>query len=153
MIELGGGTIIDAPIENVWEFISNLETLPRWTGVLNVEYNVPVGVGTTIEATYRLLGLHTFKITVTEWEPISRLGMKFRLGAEFHEIVTMEPIEEIKTHLTISLRGEIKGLLRIVGPLISYRARKEFSGRLTQVKHAYEASERSAVHTESPLPN
>jgi uncharacterized protein YndB with AHSA1/START domain len=145
MIELEGGTTIDASIEKFWEFMSNLETLPHWTGVLKVEYKDPVGVGTSVVATYRLLGRRTFKITITEWEPNSRIGMKFRLGAEFHEILTMEPVEGAKTHLTIWIRGEIKGLLRIVGPLISYRARKEFSGRLTQVKRAYEIHERSGI--------
>ena len=144
MIRLEDSTNIDAPVEDVWKYISDLQTMPQWTGVLKVEYKGPADVGTSVVATYKLLGLRTFNITITEWEPNHMLGMRFKLGAEFNEILTVEPVDRTMTHLTISLKGEARGFLRIAGPFISRRAAKEFSGRLVQVKNAFEARQEAS---------
>jgi uncharacterized protein YndB with AHSA1/START domain len=147
MINLEGSTVIDAPVERVWEFMSNLETMPQWTGVLKVDYKAPVGVGTMVVATAPLR--MTFKITVTEWEPNHRFGMRFKLGAEFHEVITFEPVEGSKTGLSISLHGEARGLRRVFGPFFSYQARRDFSGRLDQIARAFEAHSKAEKMNEA----
>ncbi len=139
-------TVINVPVEEVWEFLSDLDTMTQWTkGVSRVEYERPAGVGTTIVATAQLMGRRTISMTITDWEPNQKLGMRGSLmGMRAHEVRLMEPVEKDKTRLTKSVEAEIGGLLRILQPYLSYRMKKDSLIQLEKTKCILEARNNSA---------
>ncbi len=147
MIRLEASTVVDVPAEKVWEFLSDLETRPQWDPeVHKVEYNRPVGVGTTAVATGQFFGRGTVNVTITDWEPNRKLGMQYRLGgSKGNDVFLMEAIDGTKTRLTRSMRAEFGGLLRLLQPLISYRLKKTFPAELDRVGHILETRNKVAI--------
>jgi uncharacterized membrane protein len=72
-------TVIDAPIERVWEALVDIEGQPRWMhDMKSVQMDEPgvVGVGSRGEATVRMYGISvTDPVTITILEPPTRFGI------------------------------------------------------------------------------
>jgi ligand-binding SRPBCC domain-containing protein len=64
-----GSVVIDAPIEQVWEFMSDLQTLPQHNlSLVNVEWEPPLLVGSVATITYQVRGKNrTGTCLVKEW--------------------------------------------------------------------------------------
>ena len=69
---------IDAPVEKVWEILTNPQSWPQWVpGIDGIAKAIPVGEGGTIE--YTSEG-RTGKATITQIEPLKRLEIHTQLG-------------------------------------------------------------------------
>jgi uncharacterized membrane protein len=72
--------VIDAPIERVWEVVSDIEEQPRWMHEMKAVRMLtppPVGVGSRGEADVRVLGIGvTDPVTITEWDPPHRFAVR-----------------------------------------------------------------------------
>ena len=72
--------VIDAPIDRVWEVVSNIEEQPRWMHEMKAVRMLtppPVGVGSRGEADVRVLGIGvTDPVTITEWDPPRRFAVR-----------------------------------------------------------------------------
>ncbi len=147
MIRLEASTVVEVPVEKVWEFLSDLEKRPQWDlEAHKVEYKRPVGVGTIAVVTGQFFGQSTVNVTITDWEPNRKLGMQYRLGgSKGNDVFLMEAVEGTKTRLTRSMRAEFGGLLRLLQPLISYRVKKTFLAELDRVGLISEARNKVAV--------
>ncbi len=147
MLRLEASTVVDVPVEKVWEFLSDLEKRPQWDlEAHKIEYKRPVGVGTTAVITTQFFGRRTISITIADWDPNRKLGMLYRLGGtKGNDDFLMEAVEGTKTRLTRSMRAEFGGLLRLLQPLISYRAKKTFPAELDRVGRILEARNKVAI--------
>jgi len=147
MIRLEASTVVDSPVEKVWEFLSDPETRPQWDPeTQKVEYKRPVGVGTIAVITGQFMGQGTANITITDWEPNRRLGMRIRMGrTSGNEVFSMEAVEGNKTRLTRSMQGEFGGLLRLLQPLIAFRIKKTFPAEVDRIKRAVESRNKVAI--------
>jgi uncharacterized protein YndB with AHSA1/START domain len=86
--------VIDAPIERVWAEIADIEGQPRWMHEMKaVRLTGPgaVGVGTTGEADVRVLGISVSDpVTITEFEPPNRFGIRHEGAFKGHGLITLE---------------------------------------------------------------
>ena len=71
---------IDAPIDQVWEIMTNIEGQPRWMDDLKsvrILTPPPIGIGTRAEGDVRIFGIGVLDpITVTAFEPPHRFGVR-----------------------------------------------------------------------------
>ena len=71
--------VIDAPIQQVWDVLADIEGQPRWMHdmkAVRMDGEGPVGVGSTGEATVRIFGIAvTDPVTITEFEPPTRFAL------------------------------------------------------------------------------
>ncbi len=141
MIRIEASATVNAPIERVWEFMSNFDTLTQWDpGVIEVKWERPIGIGSIVVVTAQLIGRRTANMKITDWEPNRKLGVETRSGgAKANTLITMEPVEGNKTKLTRSTHIEIGGMLKLIQPYISYRAKKDGSAEVDNVKRILEA--------------
>jgi uncharacterized membrane protein len=93
MINLEASVIVNTPVERVWNFMSDLNTMPQWNpGVLEVKWQRPIGVGSIIVVTNQLFGRMTVNVKITDWEPNRKIGMESRSrGVKGYSVTTMEP--------------------------------------------------------------
>jgi len=143
MIRIEASVTVNAPVEKIWNFMADFDTMTQWgPGVLEVKWQRPVGVGSTLLVTAqggRLLGKRTANMRISEWEPTRKIGVESRSGGfKANAVITMEPLEEGKTMLTRSAEVEIEGLLKVIQPYIIYRVKKERAA-LENVKRIMEA--------------
>ena len=86
--------VIDAPIERVWDVVSDIPSQPRWMHEMKEVRLLtppPVGVGTRGEATVRVLGISvTDPVTITEWDPPHRFAVRHEGAFTGHGVITLE---------------------------------------------------------------
>jgi uncharacterized protein YndB with AHSA1/START domain len=140
--------VIDAPVESVWEFLSDPRTIRQWDlRLLDVKWQPPVGVGTTLVLEAQLVGRgrRTANVGITAWEPNRRIGFETRFGGvKANTVIAMNSIDGYRTKLSISSQAEIGGLLKLIQPYISYRVRKDRSAAIDRIKRILETKSKSA---------
>ncbi len=141
MITIEVSTIINAPVERVWEFMSDFGTMPQWhPGVVKVDWQPPLSVGSVATVTVQRLGKRTARYEVKEWQPNRMIRAQVTSGrSKINGGYEMEPIEGGKTKLTISAVIEIKGVLRLLSPILSYMSKKGSSAEMQNIKRILEA--------------
>lgn len=142
VIQVQASTIIDAPPEKVWEYISDLGKIAEWDpDTLKVEWQRPVSVGSVavVTATAKLFGKRVVNMEVTEWEPGHKFGAMVKFGGtSVKGVYTIEPAEGNKTKLSRSATVEVGGWLRLISPLIARKARNERSKEIENIKRLVE---------------
>ncbi|HEY0443004.1 MAG TPA: SRPBCC family protein [Candidatus Limnocylindrales bacterium] len=87
--------VVDAPIDRVWAQVADIESQPRWMHDMKsvtIETPGPTGVGTHGWATVRILGVSTTDpVTVTEFEPPRRFGIRHEGRFSGAGLITLEP--------------------------------------------------------------
>ena len=86
--------IIDAPIDEVWAIASDIERQPVWMRDMRhvtMLTDPPVGVGSRGLATVRMLGIEvTDPVTITEWDPPTRFGIRHEGRWSGGGVITLE---------------------------------------------------------------
>jgi uncharacterized protein YndB with AHSA1/START domain len=137
-----GSVVIDAPIEQVWEFMSDLQTLPQHNlSLVNVEWEPPLLVGSVATITYQVRGKSgTGTCLVKEVEQNKRLRIQMTaMGAELEGTYEMESVNSGRTKLSSTLNIQLHGLMRILSPFLSRNAKHEQEVGLGRIKRAIEA--------------
>jgi carbon monoxide dehydrogenase subunit G len=145
VISVEARTVVNAPVEKVWEFMSDPSTMTQWDpGVLKVEYQPPMRVDSTMMVTAQLIGRRTAKMVITEWEPNRRIGIAGKsAGTKVSAVYTLEPQGNM-TRLNRSVEVEVGGLLKLISPYVSYKVNKERSAEIDNIKRIVEAEVKSA---------
>jgi len=145
-----GSVVIDAPIEQVWEFMADLRTLPQHNlSLVNVEWEPPLRVGSVAVITYRATGKsRTGKCLVKEVEQNKRLRVQMTaMGAELDGTYELESVDSDKTKLSSTLNIQLHGLMRILSPFLSRNAEHEQELGLGRIKRAIEAKRMTSSGT------
>jgi hypothetical protein len=140
-------TVINRPVEVVWDFMTDLSNSPRWTqsgSTLHQTSAGPLGVGSTIESRRRLLGRFDIKsqaLVLTKVEPnrvFSYTGKVplIRLG---DSRFVFESTEE-GTRLTWSSEGELAWAVRWLQPAFDRLVRWGQGIELANIKRLIEAA-------------
>jgi len=119
MVRIEKSVLINRPVQEVWDFVTDLMNSPRWTrsgSELRQISDGPPGVGAKIESRRRFFGRVEIKsqsIVVTEWEPNRSVAYvaKVPLLGRAVQRLSFEPAEE-GTRLTRSTEVEVGGALR-----------------------------------------
>jgi uncharacterized protein YndB with AHSA1/START domain len=145
MIKVEGNMVIDRPIEQVWKFLTSVENASKWdTGIIEARQTSdgPVGLGTTLDAVREMRGKQRImKVEVTEYDPNKRVAWTIHVGFGLGKsIYTFEPAG-YGTRLSKSSEVELKGLFKLLTPLIRRRfTKEEIDLDLNNIKHNVETA-------------
>lgn len=149
MARVEASVLIDRPLEEVFAFVRNPVDHPQWeTAQFDVEQTSegPLGVGTTFRGRIRLLGVPiSWRAKCTAYETDRGLEFNVNAGAlQLREILTLEPTG-VGTRFTIVYEGELRGLVRLAGPLAVCIFQRQVEGDLANLRGALEARAEAAA--------
>ena len=140
-IEASARVLVRRPIGEVWDFVSDVETMDRWVkGIL--EPQRPPGdleVGSTFPSKF-IHGSHTFDVThrVTELDPPSRFGTESTEGPfQYSSVLSLEDSDGA-TRVTNTLRAGSGGASRLLAPVLRWGMRRQLSKELKDLRRAIE---------------
>ena len=143
VINLEQSVIIKRPIEEVWNYMSNIQNATTWDrGVLEIKQvpEGPLGVGTLLKFRRQFMGGERIReLRIAELEQNHRVVMEGHfqgMSARIHYI--LEPEGEA-TKLTGAADLEISGWWKLLTPLMVNMANRDDKEDLANVKRIMEA--------------
>ena len=140
-IQASAKVLVNRPIDEVWDFVSDVETMDRWVKGI-AEAQRPAGgleVGSTFPSKF-IHGAHTFDVThrVTELDPPSRLGTESTEGPfQYSSVLGLEESNGA-TRVTNTLRAGSGGASGLLAPVLRWGMRRQLSKELKNLKRAVE---------------
>jgi uncharacterized membrane protein len=135
---------IDRPLEEVFEFLADLENDPRWRREwvdAKRTSEGPIGVGTTTSLFAQVLGRRTEAVyAVTEYDPDRAVTWKTVRGPLPLTFRRSVEAEGDGTRVTIGYAGDFHGLLGLLRPLIVPIGKRALRGDLPTLKQLLESS-------------
>ena len=131
MLQVKHSVVIDKPVEQVWNFVTDFQNTPKWDiGVLETRQTSegPAGLGTTFQNSGPFLGQNAVReYRVTEYEHNKKVTVKLITPARFIQQAevsyTFAPAKN-GTELTFMGGIEFSGFFKLIQPIL-LRARKE----------------------------
>ena len=146
MVKVEQSVLIDKPVEQVWNFLTNFQNTPKWDiGVSETRQTSegPAGLGTTFQNIGPFLGRESVReYKVTEFEPDKKATVKLITPAMFIQNAEVSYIfESAQNGTKLSAVGsvEFNGLFRVIQPILRQRAMKDSEGDLANLKRLLEA--------------
>ena len=127
-------TFINRPLQEVFDFVSNLNNDPQWqegVGSVKITSAGPVGVGTTYQGAGRAMGRDIeVNMEIVQWNPPNMRGYKVRSGPMHLEETTKFESQNGGTLLIRSFDAEIGGFFKIAEGLAikQYKRKVESDG-------------------------
>ena len=128
--------VIDRPVADVWNYITDISNMPRWedSGAVWKQMSAgPIQVGTSIQSSITKLGRTvTFDLRVTAFDPNKTFSVEAVAGRTKGTTVSylLAPVETGKTRLSRVTDARFHGILKVLQPL---------SGAITKRTGALEA--------------
>lgn len=149
MTKMEMSIVINRPVEEVFEFVTNPENEPLYrSGLLESEITSegPYGVGTTTREVSQFLGrrIETTAI-ITEYEPNRKIALKTTSGPiPFNLSQTFEPVGG-GTKVTTALEGEVGGFFKLAEPVVVRMGKRQAEAELANLKDLLETQARSGA--------
>jgi len=143
MIKFEHSIIINRPLDEVWNYLSNVENMPKWDrGVLEAKQTsegLP-GVGSTVQTRRQLLGWQRIgKLRISEYVPNKIISLQGSLGSMTAQIrYAFEPVEG-GTRMTGTSEVELGGLWKLITPILTPMLERDGREDLANVKRIMEA--------------
>ena len=135
---------VNRPVEEVWDYISNFENTTRWSrGVLAARQTSggPLGVGSTLQTVVKAFGRRrTADYLVTEYEPGHAFAFEVGSGPIASRARYSVQPAGAGTRLTASGEAEVRGLSKLLAPIIVRTVKKHSAADLANLKRILEAS-------------
>jgi uncharacterized protein YndB with AHSA1/START domain len=134
---------IDRPVDEVFEYMTDVDKVPLWMSSVIESRQTPagrIGVGTHYEHTVRFLGKRfTTRVRTAECVPPRRmvfvtLDRRFEMEAT----VTLEP-RGSATSVHEVLRGDAKGFFKVAEPVLARAVQRHLDGSLADLKDLVES--------------
>ena len=143
-MEFSNAITIERPTHDVFEFVSDLENVPKWNYAIVESWKTsdgPVRVGTMYRQVRSLPSRSEETLQVTELEPDRRFAIHGGLGP-LDGTLTYE-FEEVggNTRLTNRANLEARGIVKLAAPVISGRVREAVAANLETLKQLLEGKE------------
>jgi len=153
MISVECSTIINRPVEEVFDFLSNMENNLKWrASQIEVRKTSagPIGVGTTYRLVNSLLGRRVeLEAEVTEYLPNRKYTSIDKSGTlPLRAQRIFEPVEG-GTRVTVLLKAEPGGLFKLADPLLARLVQRRIASDLANAKDLIETG--APGRTRSPL--
>lgn len=140
MIEAHGAVEIDAPIEAVFDYLSDARNEPQWLpGAQEVTKTTDgaVGLGTRFEGVYARAG--RVQIELVEFERPTRFTFRARAKiVAFDDEVTLAERDGC-TALSARMEAEARGAMKLFAPLMARTLRRQFAANWQHAKEALES--------------
>lgn len=143
MFRLEHSVVINRPIEQVFEYVTNIENAPKWKSrLLEIKRTSegPVGVGTTQTSVgHFLMWRPQTNVEITEYAPNRKVGFKTTSGpvsamGEF----TFESVEG-GTRVTLVAGMKPTGFLKLLGPILARWPQSHLETECAKLKELLEA--------------
>ena len=134
---------IDRPVQDVFEFFSNMENSPQWGRTLKTTKasEGPISIGTVFSEESKLMGqlvdVHTEVIEYDSPTKFSYTG-DFSNGIREQANVTFEAIDE-GTRFTLFAEAEMGKVARLLSPLFSWVMKRQVTSLFNNLKNLLEA--------------
>ncbi len=145
MVKVEISEVINRPVEEIFEYITNPENDPKWqSGVIESEPTSkgPMGVGSTTREVRKFLGRRmesTFEIT--EYEPNRSVKQKSTSGPMAQDIsIAFESVEG-GTKVTLGGEGDSRGFFKLADPIVSRMAKRQLVADIANLKDMLESQE------------
>jgi uncharacterized membrane protein len=143
MINVEVSTVINQPVGEVFDFLSNMENNMKWrTSQQEVKKlsEGPIGVGTTYRMVNHVLGrqLET-KAEVIEYEHNRKFMTSDKSGTLPVEAQRIFEAVEGGTRVTFILRADPSGVFKIAAPLFASMAKRSIESDVANLKDLMEA--------------
>jgi uncharacterized membrane protein len=134
--------VVNRPVEDVFAFLSDFENNLKWrASQVEVEKTSdgPIGVGTTYRLVNNLLGRRVeLAATVVEFEPNRRFASRDDRPVPIEAQRIFEPVEG-GTRVTLIVKAELSGVLRIAEPLLGAILKRRLEADAAKAKDVLEA--------------
>jgi uncharacterized protein YndB with AHSA1/START domain len=129
MVKIQGSMVVARPVEDVFDFVADERNEPKYNPrMIRAEKTTPgpVAQGTRWSATVTSRGRPVdMEMEVTDYTRPTRLGSTTRMPtAEIRGTVTFEP-DPAGTKMRWSWQLQLKGALKLLGPLIARQGRRQ----------------------------
>jgi uncharacterized protein YndB with AHSA1/START domain len=140
MVKAELSVMIDRPVEEVWEFITDLSKIPKWeTAILEARPTSagPIGVGFTFELRRKDMTLPT---RIIEYEPNRRFSFEHISGPAKGSVATYN-VETVEGKTRLTSTGDIKfnGFYKLAGPFVFRSLRREEIAAIGNLKRILES--------------
>ena len=151
MLKVEHSIVINKPVEQVWNFLTEFRNTPKWDiGVLETKQisEGPAGLGTTFQNIGPFLGRNAVReYKVTEYEPNKKVAVKLITQEKFirqaEVSYTFNPAKN-GTKLTFMGMIEFSGFFKLIQPILLQRAKRDGQGDLFNLKRLIEAQSNDA---------
>ncbi|MFC2031078.1 SRPBCC family protein [Chloroflexota bacterium] len=131
-------TVIKCPVGEVLAYVTDPARVPEWTPMIDevrVDPPGPLGVGSKISQTYRGRE-EVWQVTAYEPDSYSKYETEY-WNTEEEVTYRVEPVED-GTRFTIHDRGDRRGLVRLIGPVLDRYYIHHRKRQLAIIKEALE---------------
>lgn len=130
---------IGAPVEKVFAYLSNLETLSEWqSGIVSAEITSgdEIGVGSTARVTRELMGQRIeAPLTVTEYDPPRRMVISSEVsGVKAVAELDLAPAEDGATDLGFAMEIRGSGFTSFMEGMIASAAAGDIDASLERLR-------------------
>ena len=138
--KIESATTIARPVEDVFQFLLDLDQHPSDPGVESVvrSPNGPTGPGTTLRFTHAKGRETTMRFTAVEPEPAGS-GSRARSGRSGPPATSTSRTANGQTTLTVRVAPNPAGPLKLLSPLVNRVGQRVWDRRLARIKAALEA--------------
>lgn len=140
MIEVDVSGVVEAPLEDVWAFMTDLGTMRlRDPSVISVEWTPPLRAGSIAFLAVRQIKTMRMRYEVMEMVPRRLFRVRSAaMGTQIQGTWQFEKVEEGATRLSVSVEIAIGGLLRPISPFLSYLAKRGAKTEFKRIKGVVE---------------
>jgi dehydrogenase/reductase SDR family protein 12 len=146
MVKVEQSIMIDKPVEQVWNFLTDFQNTPKWdVGVLETRQTStgPAGLGTTFQNIGAFLGQQSVReYRVTEYEPDKKVTVELvNPTKSIQKAEVRYTFEPAQTGTRLNFMGSIEfgGFFRLLQPILLQRAKRSGQGDLNNLKRLLEA--------------
>jgi len=143
MAKIAASTTIERPTDEVWKFMLDVSSLPKWIpGLLEgkVTSEGPIGIGTTLQVKNSAWPKQA-EFRITEFEPGRKSVMEVTsppMMKGTRETFALENAEG-KTKLSLTLDMKLNGFYSLVGPFVVPSQRKIAETEIGNLKRVLES--------------
>jgi uncharacterized membrane protein len=141
----GKGLVIDRPVEDVWNYMTDISNMPVWEdsgAVWKQMSEGPIQVGTPIQSSISALGRTvTFHLRVTEFEPNRAFSVQAVAGRTKGTKVSylLQPVDNGKTRLSRVTDAQFHGIARALQPFAGLITKRTGEMEARNVKRIMES--------------
>jgi uncharacterized membrane protein len=143
MIHFDFGILIDRPVADVFQFIANLDNLPRWQNIvkeIKPDDQKPMAVGKTYRVAAEMMGRKLDGLlTIEVHQPDSQFGYKMDAGPSvIHALITFKTVGT-GTRLSLAGQAEPAGVLKILEGAMQAQMKSQMEKNLNVLKTLLES--------------
>jgi uncharacterized protein YndB with AHSA1/START domain len=135
--------VVNRPIEEVFQFISDLENDPKWHPRCIESQKIsdgPSGIGARYREVYRFMGKSEIVMEITEFVANRKIAFKGTPSGpmEPRDVIECEPLNG-GTKITYTAEPKTRGLFKLIDPLFSLMTKSELKKILAELEPALES--------------